>query len=66
VKPENLIFTEDGRLKITDFGLAQFHDERTVTIEWKGLRHPDVYGARILQGFRADCRTDVFSLGGSL
>jgi CheY-like chemotaxis protein len=63
VKPENLMFTEDGRLKITDFGLARSFDGRTVTMDGKISGTPMYMAPECLQGWPADCRTDIFSLG---
>jgi serine/threonine protein kinase len=63
VKPENLMFTGDGRLKINDFGLARFHDERTVTVDGKISGTLMYMAPECLHGWRVDCRTDIFSLG---
>lgn len=63
VKPENLLFTEDGRLKITDFGLARSFDERTVTLNGKISGTPKYMAPECFEGWPADCRTDIFSLG---
>lgn len=63
VKPENLMFTEDGRLKITDFGLARAHDGRTVTVDGKISGTLMYMAPECLQGWTVDCRTDIFSLG---
>jgi serine/threonine protein kinase len=63
IKPENLMFTDEGRLKITDFGVARFQDDRTVAAD------PTVSGTlkymapELLCGTPADCRTDIFSVG---
>ena len=63
VKPANLLFTADGRLKIADFGVAQAlsHSARTepdgfspATIRYAS---PDRLGSG-----RSDPRTDVYSL----
>src|ERR1051326_4460050 len=63
VKPENLMFTEDGRIKITDFGLSRPCDNRTATVDGK-ISGTILYMApECLHGWPADCRTDIFSLG---
>ena len=63
VKPENLMFTADGRLKITDFGLARSPDDGTVTVDGKISGTLTYMAPECLQGWPADCRTDIFSLG---
>jgi CheY-like chemotaxis protein len=63
VKPENLMFTEDGRLKITDFGLARYDDGRTVTLEGKISGTPKYMAPECLTGCPTDRQTDIFSLG---
>jgi serine/threonine protein kinase len=63
VKPENLMFTEDGRLKITDFGLARSFDECTFTLNGQISGTPRYMAPECFAGWPADCRTDIFSLG---
>jgi len=63
VKPENLLFAEDGRLKITDFGLARSFDERTVTLNGKVSGTPRYLAPECFEDWPADCKTDIFSLG---
>ena len=63
VKPENLMFTDDGRLKITDFGVARFTDERTVAVDQEVAGTVKYLAPECLRGSPADCRTDIYSLG---
>ena len=48
--------------EITDFGLAQLHDERTVTVEGKISGTLRYMAPECLHGWPADCRTDICSL----
>jgi serine/threonine protein kinase len=63
VKPENLMFTEEGRLKITDFGVARFQDDRTIAADATVSGTVKYMAPELLRGARADCRTDIFSAG---
>ena len=63
VKPENLLSTEEGRLKITDFGVARFQDDRTIAVDATVSGTVKYMAPEILQGASADCRTDIFSTG---
>jgi serine/threonine-protein kinase len=63
VKPENLMFTADGVLKITDFGLARSCHEGTVTLNGEVAGTPKYMAPECFQDWPPDCRTDIFSLG---
>ncbi len=63
VKTENVMFTADGRLKITDFGLARLHDGRTVTVDGRIAGTLMYMAPECLHGWPADRLTDIFSLG---
>lgn len=63
IKTENVMFSEDGRLKITDFGSARLHDARTMEVD-RSVAGTLMYMApECLQGTPADVVTDIFSLG---
>jgi eukaryotic-like serine/threonine-protein kinase len=73
LKPENIFLTEDGRIKILDFGLAQMgpllSDEQSDnTITERGMLIGTVFymSPEQAQGKKVDPRSDVFSFGSVL
>ncbi len=65
MKPENILVTPDGRLKIADFGTAMLEGARRLT--WKHLSEslgtPDYMSPEQIQGERGDARSDVYAWG---
>jgi serine/threonine protein kinase len=62
LKPANIILTEDGRTKITDFGIAKIAAQgamRTVAI----MGTPSYMSPEQVTGGEIDARADIFSLG---
>jgi hypothetical protein len=58
VKPENLMLTADGLVKILDFGLAGLSGERAAPGGTEGYRAPEA-----VAGGRLDPRADLYALG---
>ena len=65
MKPENILVTRDGSLKISDFGTAMLEGARRLT--WKHLSEslgtPDYMSPEQIQGGRGDARSDVYAWG---
>ena len=68
VKPHNLILGNDGRLCITDFGLARVMEQPGVTMTGEFLGSPLYMSPEQISGGpqRVDRRTDIYSLGATL
>ena len=62
LKPQNIILTDDGTVKLIDFGLSRIYDagakKDTVFFGTQEFAPPEQYGFS-----QTDCRTDLFSLG---
>ncbi len=62
LKPDNILCSEDGRVKIVDFGLARFADAKRT--DAKGVFGTAAYIApERLNGLPGDVRSDIYSLG---
>jgi serine/threonine protein kinase len=65
LKPENVLVTPDGRLVVTDFGVALMAGARRLTWRWfsTALGTPDYMSPEQIQGKRGDARSDVYAIG---
>lgn len=73
IKPQNLLVTAEGVVKIMDFGLAKFasetlgEDEESLTLEGESFGTPDyVAPEQVRNAKSADIRADIYSLGCTL
>ena len=63
VKPANIMILRDGRVKITDFGIAHMRTSDVRTQTGYMLGSPRYLSPEQVTGKRCDARSDVFSLG---
>lgn len=68
IKPQNLLLDLDGRLRITDFGLAHLTDEPHATLSGEIMGTPAYLSPEQARGDTktVDHRTDIYSLGATL
>jgi serine/threonine protein kinase len=66
IKPGNVLLTDDGTAKITDFGVSHAVGDVTVTASGIVAGTPAYLAPEVAQGHRADFASDVFSLGATL
>ena len=64
VKPENILFGEDGTPQLTDFGIARAMSEATrMTATGMSIGSPHYMSPEQAQGIAVDGRSDLYSLG---
>ena len=63
VKPENLMITRDGVVKVADFGLARAFADAQITEAGNVTGTVQYLAPEQLQGEPADPRTDLYALG---
>jgi serine/threonine-protein kinase len=63
IKPQNVLIDEDGRAKVTDFGIARSLEQTGMTATGRVLGTTDYVSPEQAMGQDVDERSDVYSLG---
>ncbi len=70
LKPQNVMITKDGHVKVMDFGLARVYENEPIDTTMTGLTRPGQLMGTLtymspeqLRGEELDSRTDLFNLG---
>ena len=66
VKPGNVLICDDGRIKLTDFGIARSSAEQTMTATGLLLGSPAYIAPEVANGVPVGPISDAWSLGGLL
>ena len=63
IKPHNIMITEDGRAKVTDFGIARAATSSTVTNTSNVIGSVHYFSPEQARGGYTDEKSDIYSLG---
>ena len=63
VKPHNILISDDGRVKVTDFGIAQAVTASTLTYSGEILGSVHYFSPEQARGGATDEKSDIYSLG---
>ncbi len=63
IKPQNIMLTKDGLIKVTDFGIAKHSNSVTITNSGKIIGSAHYFSPEQARGNMTDGRSDIYSLG---
>ncbi len=63
IKPQNIMLTKDGKVKVMDFGVAKISSVSTITSQGSIIGTPYYISPEQAKGESADIRSDLYSLG---
>jgi serine/threonine-protein kinase len=63
IKPHNILITEDGTVKVTDFGIAKASSSVTITNTSTVMGSAHYFSPEQAKASFVDCRTDIYSFG---
>lgn len=66
IKPGNLLFTADGRVKIADFGIALDLSDPAQLLEGLAAGSPAYMAPEQVRGQNVDTRADIYAVGATL
>ncbi|MCW2815457.1 MAG: Serine/threonine protein kinase [Nocardioides sp.] len=66
VKPSNVLVTDEGLVKITDFGIARTHGQEAITRTGIVLGTPSYFAPELARGLEPQPSADVWALGATL
>ena len=66
ITPANIIVTPEGKVKLTDFGLAKSPVDQSLTKSGAMMGSPHYMAPEQVRGGHADARTDIYAVGAIL
>lgn len=63
IKPQNILISKNGKIKVTDFGIAKAINAQTLTTDNKAFGSVHYISPEQAKGLFLDSRTDIYSTG---
>ncbi len=63
IKPQNILLLKNGKIKVTDFGIAKLANNETVSLEDKAIGTVYYISPEQASGKEIDSRSDLYSVG---